>query len=159
MMMNDDDHRDEDGDKDKEWDVIVGVVLTHVLSRHFLGVDHIGHRYGIDHPEMSRKIAKMDEFLERMRRRAREIKEEGRGEVLLLFFGDHGQTTSGDHGGATREEVCCSIMTRTVLRLDVGRSSRCCSPTRPKTSSLRCLRGRETGRDCTGTWRTVNRST
>jgi len=76
-----------------------------LLVGHFLGVDHIGHRYGIDHPEMSRKIAKMDEFLERMRRRAREIKEEGRGEVLLLFFGDHGQTTSGDHGGATREEV------------------------------------------------------
>ena len=34
-----------------DWDVIIA---------HFLGVDHCGHRYGPDHPEMKRKLSQMD---------------------------------------------------------------------------------------------------
>ena len=30
-----------------------------VIVGHFLGVDHIGHRFGIEHPQMRRKIAEM----------------------------------------------------------------------------------------------------
>lgn len=30
-----------------------------VIIGHFLGVDHIGHRFGIEHPEMRRKVADM----------------------------------------------------------------------------------------------------
>lgn len=30
-----------------------------IIVGHFLGVDHIGHRFGIEHPEMRRKVADM----------------------------------------------------------------------------------------------------
>ncbi len=72
---------------------------------HFLGVDHIGHRFGIEHPEMRRKVADMDAVLNETIQWAEEQKRLGRGDTLLLFFGDHGQTVTGDHGGATAEEV------------------------------------------------------
>lgn len=37
--------------KKSDWDVIIA---------HFLGVDHCGHRYGPNHPEMKRKLMQMD---------------------------------------------------------------------------------------------------
>jgi len=40
--------------KKQDWDLIIG---------HFLGVDHCGHRYGPDHPEMTRKLTEMDGFV------------------------------------------------------------------------------------------------
>ena len=39
----------------KEWDVLV---------THFLGVDHAGHKYGPNHPEMGRKLAEMNAVIE-----------------------------------------------------------------------------------------------
>ena len=72
---------------------------------HFLGVDHIGHRFGIEHPEMKQKIEQMNRALEDTIQWADSTSKAGRGETMVLFFGDHGQTISGDHGGATREEV------------------------------------------------------
>ena len=40
--------------KQAKWDVTIA---------HFLGVDHCGHRYGPNHPEMARKLTQMDDFL------------------------------------------------------------------------------------------------
>lgn len=37
-----------------DWDVLIA---------HFLGVDHCGHRYGPNHPEMTRKLEQMDQML------------------------------------------------------------------------------------------------
>ena len=37
-----------------DWDVIIA---------HFLGVDHCGHRYGPDHPEMEAKLLQMNEVV------------------------------------------------------------------------------------------------
>lgn len=37
-----------------EWDLLIA---------HFLGVDHCGHKYGPDHPEMAKKLSQMDEML------------------------------------------------------------------------------------------------
>ena len=31
-----------------------------IIIAHFLGVDHCGHRYGTNHPEMTRKLSEMD---------------------------------------------------------------------------------------------------
>lgn len=39
--------------------------------------------------------------------------------TLLLVFGDHGQTASGDHGGGTTEEVDSAL-----LALDIGAFAR-----------------------------------
>ena len=40
--------------KKDDWDVLIA---------HFLGVDHCGHRYGPNHPEMARKLNQMDNIL------------------------------------------------------------------------------------------------
>ena len=37
-----------------------------VLIAHMLGVDHCGHRYGPDHPEMAAKLAETNDFLEKV---------------------------------------------------------------------------------------------
>ncbi len=37
-----------------DWDVLIA---------HFLGVDHCGHRYGPNHPEMARKLSQMDDMI------------------------------------------------------------------------------------------------
>ncbi|GLC62228.1 hypothetical protein PLESTB_001857500 [Pleodorina starrii] len=95
---------DGDGGGDKGgWDVLVA---------HYLGVDHAGHTYGGDSPEMFDKLRQMDE-------RVAVVAEEllagaGGGDgaaaagpysrTLLLVLGDHGQTMSGDHGGGSDEE-------------------------------------------------------
>uniref|UniRef100_A0A915PZ24 GPI ethanolamine phosphate transferase 3 n=1 Tax=Setaria digitata TaxID=48799 RepID=A0A915PZ24_9BILA len=63
-----------------------------VLIAHFLGVDHCGHKYGPNHPEMSRKLRQMNEILEK-------VIDSLDNNTLLLVMGDHGMTDNGDHGG------------------------------------------------------------
>lgn len=38
-----------------DWNLFIG---------HFLGVDHCGHRYGPDHPEMERKLKEVNEVVQ-----------------------------------------------------------------------------------------------
>ena len=40
--------------KTKDWEVLIG---------HFLGVDHCGHKFGPNHPEMASKLTQMDTVL------------------------------------------------------------------------------------------------
>ncbi len=70
-------------DKNASWDVIIG---------HFLGVDHVGHRLGPDHPTMKAKLAQMDVVM----RRVVELLDD---DTLLILMGDHGMDRKGDHGG------------------------------------------------------------
>ncbi|KAJ3531710.1 hypothetical protein NMY22_g8035 [Coprinellus aureogranulatus] len=70
-------------DRSKPFDFLVG---------HFLGVDHVGHRVGPDHPSMKAKLQQMNDVLERVVRLLDE-------ETLLVVLGDHGMDRSGDHGG------------------------------------------------------------
>ena len=37
------------------WDVLIG---------HFLGVDHAGHKFGPNHPEMGRKLGEMNAVIQ-----------------------------------------------------------------------------------------------
>ena len=71
-----------------DWNLIVG---------HMLGVDHVGHRYHSKHPEMTRKLLEVNEFI-------KEIIERMDNSTLLLVFGDHGMTDAGNHGGDTINE-------------------------------------------------------
>ncbi|CCL98860.1 uncharacterized protein FIBRA_00867 [Fibroporia radiculosa] len=65
------------------WDVIIG---------HFLGVDHVGHRIGPDHPTMRAKLTQMDDVL-------RQVVSFLQDDTLLVVLGDHGMDRRGDHGG------------------------------------------------------------
>ncbi|KAF9555691.1 hypothetical protein CPC08DRAFT_670686 [Agrocybe pediades] len=70
-------------DATKPFDFLIG---------HFLGVDHVGHRVGPDHPSMKAKLRQMNEVLERVVQQMDE-------DTLLVVLGDHGMNRSGDHGG------------------------------------------------------------
>ncbi|KAF8622044.1 hypothetical protein AX15_007327 [Amanita polypyramis BW_CC] len=70
-------------DPSKPFDFLVG---------HFLGVDHVGHRVGPDHPSMKTKLLQMNDVL-------KQVVEDIDDETLLIVLGDHGMDRSGDHGG------------------------------------------------------------
>lgn len=72
----------------ENWDLIIG---------HMLGVDHAGHRYHVNHPEMKRKLLEVNGFIE-------EIVNGMDENTLLIVIGDHGMTDQGNHGGDTVEE-------------------------------------------------------
>ncbi|KAL2164135.1 hypothetical protein VTH06DRAFT_3349 [Thermothelomyces fergusii] len=75
--------------KRDDWDVLIG---------HCLGVDHAGHRYGPNHPEMAKKLRQMDGFIRDL---AASIDEE----TVLIVMGDHGMDSKGDHGGESEDEI------------------------------------------------------
>ena len=70
-------------DPSKPFDFLIG---------HFLGVDHVGHRVGPDHPSMKAKLQQMNDVLTR-------VVEKMDDDTLLIVIGDHGMDRSGDHGG------------------------------------------------------------
>ena len=76
-----------------EWDFIIG---------HFLGVDHVGHRVGPEHPLMTAKLQQMDTVL-------REVVELLDDETLLIVMGDHGMNQQGDHGGDGELETSAAL--------------------------------------------------
>ncbi|THH32750.1 hypothetical protein EUX98_g1451 [Antrodiella citrinella] len=80
-------------EEDKSWDFILG---------HFLGVDHVGHRLGPDHPLMKTKLEQMDRVL-------REVVEELDEDTLLVVLGDHGMDSKGDHGGDGALETSAAL--------------------------------------------------
>ncbi|MEO2194061.1 MAG: GPI ethanolamine phosphate transferase 3, partial [bacterium] len=73
------------------WDVVVA---------HYLGVDHAGHAFGVDSPQMRAKLRQIDESI-----REGILALESSEDTLVLVVGDHGQTITGDHGGGGPEEV------------------------------------------------------
>ncbi|RAL17507.1 GPI ethanolamine phosphate transferase 3 [Aspergillus homomorphus CBS 101889] len=76
-----------------EWDVIVG---------HFLGVDHVGHRFGAAHPLMRAKLRQIDAVV-------REVVAALDEDTVLVVMGDHGMDEHGNHGGETLEEVLAAL--------------------------------------------------
>jgi len=76
-------------EKKDQWDFLVG---------HCLGVDHAGHRYGPDHPEMTKKLRQMDKFI-------RDLAATIDDKTLLVVMGDHGMDGKGDHGGESDDEI------------------------------------------------------
>jgi GPI ethanolamine phosphate transferase 3 subunit O len=75
------------------WDVIIG---------HFLGVDHVGHRYDANHAEMKPKLAQMNRMIE-------DVIAAIDDDTLLIVMGDHGSTDDGNHGGASEEELNAAL--------------------------------------------------
>lgn len=86
----------------EDWDVLIA---------HFLGVDHAGHIYGVDSVPMIQKLEQYNDILEKVIEALKS--QSGFGglheNTFLIVMGDHGQTTNGDHGGGTAEEVETSL--------------------------------------------------
>ena len=75
------------------WDFLIG---------HFLGVDHVGHRVGPDHPTMLGKQQQMNDVLKRVV----DLLDD---DTLLVVLGDHGMDRKGDHGGDGDLEVSSGL--------------------------------------------------
>ncbi|KAI0272081.1 hypothetical protein BGY98DRAFT_1002678 [Russula aff. rugulosa BPL654] len=75
------------------WDFLIG---------HFLGVDHVGHRVGPDHPTMLVKQQQMNDVLKR-------VVDLLDNDTLLVVLGDHGMDRKGDHGGDGDLEVSSGL--------------------------------------------------
>ncbi|KAG8236340.1 hypothetical protein J437_LFUL010474, partial [Ladona fulva] len=73
-----------------------------LLIAHFLGVDHCGHKYGPRHPEMKRKLQEVNAMI---RRSVDSIDND----TVVFVLGDHGMTSTGDHGGESEEEVAAAL--------------------------------------------------
>lgn len=85
-----------------------------VLIAHYLGVDHCGHTFGVDSPQMTEKLQQMDKHIGAVLDFMLSSNEFD--DTLLLIAGDHGQTMGGDHGGGSPEEVDSAL-----VAIDVGR--------------------------------------
>ncbi|KAF8345156.1 hypothetical protein F5887DRAFT_885476 [Amanita rubescens] len=80
-------------DPSKPFDILIG---------HFLGVDHVGHRVGPDHPSMKAKLRQMNDVLQR-------VVDKLDDDTLLVVLGDHGMDRSGDHGGDGELETSAAL--------------------------------------------------
>ena len=76
-----------------KWDFLIG---------HFLGVDHVGHRVGPDHPTMLAKQKQMNDVLQNVVNALDK-------DTLLVVLGDHGMDHKGDHGGDGDLEVSAGL--------------------------------------------------
>ncbi|KAL1712386.1 hypothetical protein EV715DRAFT_213731 [Schizophyllum commune] len=72
------------------------------LVGHFLGVDHVGHRVGPDHPSMRDKLMQMNDVLTR-------VVDALADDTLLVVLGDHGMDRAGDHGGDGTLETSAAL--------------------------------------------------
>ena len=77
-----------------------------LIIAHCLGVDHAGHRYGPAHAEMSRKLFQMDKLVW-------DLAEQLPQDAILFVLGDHGMTSSGDHGGDSLNELRTALFVYT----------------------------------------------
>jgi predicted AlkP superfamily pyrophosphatase or phosphodiesterase len=84
----------------KEWDVIIA---------HFLGVDHVGHRYGPSHPSIIDKLGQMNTVITNVIHEMNDISSRTGDNIILFILGDHGMTPGGDHGGASIEETHAAL--------------------------------------------------
>ncbi|PAV62515.1 hypothetical protein WR25_00145 [Diploscapter pachys] len=75
---------------------------SELLIAHFLGVDHCGHKFGPNHPKMSEMLQKIDSIIW-------ETAEAMQKDELLVVIGDHGMTSTGDHGGDSEDETNAGI--------------------------------------------------
>lgn len=74
----------------------------HLILGHMLGVDHVGHRLGSNHPEMASKLEEMNMVISQTMRAVDD-------KTLFVVMSDHGMNYEGNHGGATYQEQSASL--------------------------------------------------
>ena len=72
-----------------DWSLLIG---------HMLGVDHCSHTFGSLTPHIGRKLTEIDDFIDKVINLVDS-------DTIVLAFGDHGMTISGDHGGESEHET------------------------------------------------------
>ncbi|EGI68440.1 GPI ethanolamine phosphate transferase 3 [Acromyrmex echinatior] len=90
--------------KKKDWSLLIA---------HTLGVDHCGHKHGMQHPEMTRKLNDTNTLI-------KEIIASLEKDMILFVVGDHGMTETGDHGGDSSNEVEAAMFVYSMTPLLKG---------------------------------------
>jgi len=73
-----------------------------LILGHMLGVDHMGHSYGVADPRVAKILNRIDNFI-------MEIIEKMDDETTLIVLGDHGMTNEGEHGHGSPKELDTAI--------------------------------------------------
>ncbi|WKX88789.1 hypothetical protein Q1695_008428 [Nippostrongylus brasiliensis] len=84
-------------------DELLSSTPADLIIAHFLGVDHCGHKYGPNNVIMSNTLEKVDKII--METASKLLPNE-----LLVVMGDHGMTSTGDHGGDSDDETHAGIL-------------------------------------------------
>jgi len=79
--------------ENNDWRLLIG---------HMLGVDHCGHTFGPLTHHIGSKLTEVDAFIE-------SITNQLDNDTILLAFGDHGMTVTGDHGGESDDETGAAL--------------------------------------------------
>lgn len=79
--------------KSEDWNVTI---------LHYLGLDHIGHLGGINHPLLHSKLKELDIVIEKI---YTWIIERMNDDTVFILTSDHGTNKDGNHGGASDEET------------------------------------------------------
>ena len=86
-----------------------------LVVSHFLGVDHVGHRYDAAHATMTDKLQQIDGVIADVIAFVDQQPPEH--PTLLLVMGDHGMTDDGNHGGATPPETRSALFIHSSVPL------------------------------------------
>ena len=78
-----------------------------VMTLHYLGLDHIGHKTGPKGPNMPAKQAEMDGIVKEIYEALESQKHLG--STLLVLLGDHGMNEGGNHGASSAGEVSTAL--------------------------------------------------
>ena len=78
-----------------------------VLTLHYLGLDHIGHKTGPLGPNMPAKQAEMDEIVKEIYEAV--VSQKHLSATLLVLLGDHGMNEAGNHGASSAGEVSTAL--------------------------------------------------
>lgn len=81
-----------------------------VTIAHFLGVDHVGHRYHATHNTMAAKLSQLNGVIAAV---VSWMDERPDIPTVLFVLGDHGMTEDGNHGGATPLETNSALFIHT----------------------------------------------
>jgi ethanolamine phosphate transferase 2 subunit G len=78
-----------------------------VMTLHYLGLDHIGHKTGPRGPNMPAKQAEMDGIVKEIYEALES--QEHLSSTLLVLLGDHGMNEAGNHGASSAGEVSTAL--------------------------------------------------
>lgn len=78
--------------RNNDWDILI---------LHYLGLDHIGHSLGGEHPQIEIKLKEMDLIIFDITQKLRKVTKD----FVILVTGDHGMTLLGGHGGNSLQET------------------------------------------------------
>lgn len=98
-------HLDKQLNEKKEWDVLI---------LHYLGLDHIGHKFGPFSQFMPAKHREMDNVIKKLYNDLDD-------DTLMVIMGDHGMNNVGNHGGSSAGETHAGLvfMSKKLPRYDL----------------------------------------